>query len=226
MAIFPYLGLSLIPEPFSQAPTSLEPVAGVNGVPKPGEAPRWGRWSWGFCCSGLKKAESLRLSLYKDVVTCFTWPPLCGVGACASAHSAGLTAVSSPGGSCSCSGSVTALVPCPGEQQERSHCLRAELAPAASGVFLGHVPGQQGCVPGPARLSLLPEDMAAGAIQADLAPPSLGKGRGSHVFQKLQSCCSHLPAQPVPSGLGTSAVHHLALWILPWVLPCYSQSSY
>lgn len=39
VAIFPYLGLSLIPEPVLQAPTSLEPVAGVNGVPEPRGTP-------------------------------------------------------------------------------------------------------------------------------------------------------------------------------------------
>lgn len=77
MAIFPYLGLSLIPEPFthlSGARGWSERGAGARGSRSPGEPHAGqpvhkGRWSQGFCCRGLKKAESLRLSLYKDVVT-------------------------------------------------------------------------------------------------------------------------------------------------------------
>lgn len=151
-------------------------------------------------------------------------------------------AVSSSASSCSCPGSVTALVPCSREQQEQSHCHRAELAPAARGVFPRRVPGR--CVSG---LSLLPGDTAAGLIRADLPPPSLGKGRGSSKTAELLlsppcPACSFWdgvlgcalpgsPRHPAISFLPRSSFygpvkHHLALWILPWVLPCYSQSDY
>lgn len=85
--------------------------------------------------------------------------PLCGTGACGGAAALGsrlspAQQAPAPGVSL-LPGSVTALLPRPGEQQEQSHCHRAEQTPAAHGVFPGRVPGQQGCVPGPAGLSLL-----------------------------------------------------------------------